>query len=74
MLCPHVSRTPCPRMSALPRTPPSPAGAQRRGGLVQAVVAHLQQQIQSGQLKPGDKLPSESAVMQALRVSRTVVR
>ena len=61
-------------MSALPRTPPSPAGAQRRGGLVQAVVAHLQQQIQSGQLKPGDKLPTESAVMQALGVSRTVVR
>ena len=46
----------------------------RRGGLVQEVVDHLNQQIQGGQLQPGDKLPTESAVMSALAVSRTVVR
>lgn len=61
-------------MSALPLTPASPASPQRRGGLVQAVVAHLQQQMQRGLLQAGDKLPSESAVMQSLGVSRTVVR
>ncbi|TXI64399.1 MAG: FadR family transcriptional regulator [Limnohabitans sp.] len=52
---------------------PLPA-RQRRGGLVQEVVHYLQQLIQSGQLKPGDKLPTESAVMGELSVSRTVVR
>ena len=55
-------------------SPPLPATRNRRGGLVQEVVQHLQQQIQSGQLKPGDKLPTESAVMSELGVSRTVVR
>ena len=58
-----------------PLTSPAPAaGRTRRGGLVQEVVQHLLQQIQSGQLKPGDKLPTESAVMGELGVSRTVVR
>ena len=58
-----------------PSTPPSlPAGRSRRGGLVQEVVQHLQQLIQSGQLQAGDKLPTESAVMGDLGVSRTVVR
>ena len=60
------------------RNPSSPSlptpGRTRRGGLVQEVVAHLQQQIQSGQIQPGDKLPTESAVMETLGVSRTVVR
>lgn len=60
------------------RNPSSPClptpGRTRRGGLVQEVVAHLQQQIQSGQIQPGDKLPTESAVMETLGVSRTVVR
>ena len=41
---------------------------------MQEVVEHLGQQIQSGLLKPGDKLPTESAVMAELAVSRTVVR
>jgi len=58
-----------------PLSPPTlPASRNRRGGLVQEVVQHLQQQIQSGQIKPGDKLPTESAVMETLGVSRTVVR
>ena len=59
--------TPSPAATATP-------GRTRRGGLVQEVVQHLQQQIQSGQLQPGDKLPTESAVMELLSVSRTVVR
>jgi len=41
---------------------------------VQEVVHHLLQQIETGLLKPGDKLPTESAVMSELGVSRTVVR
>ncbi len=56
-----------------PTSPPI-LGRARRGGLVQAVVGHLQQQIQSGLIQPGDKLPTESAVMDTLGVSRTVVR
>jgi DNA-binding FadR family transcriptional regulator len=46
----------------------------RRGGLVQEVVQHLASQIQAGRLNPGDKLPTESAIMVELAVSRTVVR
>lgn len=46
----------------------------RRGGLVQEVVQHVQQLIQSGALQPGDKLPTEAEVMNELAVSRTVVR
>jgi GntR family transcriptional regulator, transcriptional repressor for pyruvate dehydrogenase complex len=51
-----------------------PTARSRRGGLVQEVVLHLQQLIQSGHLAAGDKLPTESAVMSDLGVSRTVVR
>jgi GntR family transcriptional repressor for pyruvate dehydrogenase complex len=51
----------------------SPA-RQRRGGLVAEVVEHFSQSIQSGERQPGDKLPTESAIMDALQVSRTVVR
>lgn len=61
-------------MSTHTARPLLPPARNRRGGLVQEVVDHLSQQIQGGQLKPGDKLPTESAVMSALAVSRTVVR
>ena len=57
-----------------PSNPSPNSSRNRRGGLVQEVVTHLQQLIQSGQIKPGDKLPTESAVMSDLGVSRTVVR
>lgn len=53
-------------LSSAPRT--------RRGGLVQEVVDHLLQMTQDGMLQPGDKLPTESAIMSTLAVSRTVVR
>ncbi|NBO15686.1 MAG: FadR family transcriptional regulator [Betaproteobacteria bacterium] len=52
---------------------PSPL-RNRRGGLVPEVVDHLAQQIRSAQLAPGSKLPSESAIMDQLQVSRTVIR
>ena len=61
-------------MNSPQTNPPLPATRNRRGGLVQEVVQHLHQLIQTGQIQPGDKLPTESAVMEALGVSRTVVR
>ena len=57
---------------ALAENLPAPRG--RRGGLVQEVVQHMASQIQNGRLRPGDKLPTESAIMGELAVSRTVVR
>ena len=42
--------------------------------LAQELVAELSQQIRDGVIKRGDKLPTESAIMQAQGVSRTVVR
>ncbi len=52
----------------------SPAPRNRRGGLVQEVVQHMASQIQGGRLQAGDQLPTESAIMVELAVSRTVVR
>lgn len=46
----------------------------RNRSLTQEVVAELSRLIQSGTWKPGDKLPTESAIMQTQAVSRTVVR
>jgi DNA-binding FadR family transcriptional regulator len=61
-------------MDASTSTPSSAPARHRRGGLVQEVVDHLILQIQSGQIQTGDKLPTESAIMTTLAVSRTVVR
>ncbi len=58
----------------MPNPAASPAPRNRRGGLVQEVVQHMASQIQSGRLQPGDQLPTESAIMVELAVSRTVVR
>ncbi len=65
-----------PSSAATANAAPSPVRAprNRRGGLVQEVVLHVLQQIESGQLQAGDKLPTESAIMADLSVSRTVVR
>ena len=53
----------------------SPAPLRRRGRtLAEEVVGNLTDSIQQGQLKPGDKLPTESEIMATLGVSRTVVR
>ena len=47
----------------------------RRGrGLAHGLVDDLGDKIRSQQLRPGDKLPTESAIMQVYGVSRTVVR
>ena len=42
--------------------------------LAEAAVEALAAPIRSGKLKPGEKLPTESVIMQQLGVSRTVVR
>ncbi|CAG2152395.1 FadR/GntR family transcriptional regulator [Cupriavidus numazuensis] len=53
----------------------SPAPLRRRGRtLAEEVVSGLTERIRQGQLKPGDKLPTESEVMATFGVSRTVVR
>ncbi|UFH50153.1 FadR/GntR family transcriptional regulator [Pseudomonas sp. KNUC1026] len=54
--------------SALPRARKKPRS------LAQELVAVLSERIRSGQLKRGDKLPTESAIMEEQGVSRTVVR
>jgi DNA-binding FadR family transcriptional regulator len=47
----------------------------RRGkGLSHGLVQSLEAQMRSGAIKPGDKLPTESAIMQTFGVSRGVVR
>lgn len=47
----------------------------RRGrNLAEGLTEDLGGKIREGQLQPGDKLPTESAIMQAYGVSRTVVR
>jgi GntR family transcriptional regulator, transcriptional repressor for pyruvate dehydrogenase complex len=52
-----------------------PAALRRRSrSLAHDLVEGIGAQIQGQVLKPGDKLPTESAIMQAYGVSRTVVR
>lgn len=51
-----------------------PRPRKRPRSLAEEVVAVLIQQIGEGQFQPGDKLPTESAIMQTQGVSRTVVR
>jgi GntR family transcriptional regulator, transcriptional repressor for pyruvate dehydrogenase complex len=46
----------------------------RPRGLVTEIVDALASSIRSGDIKPGDKLPTEAAIMTHFDVSRTVVR
>jgi DNA-binding FadR family transcriptional regulator len=46
----------------------------RPRSLAQELVDSLSSQINSGDIRPGDKLPTESEIMRAFGVSRTVVR
>lgn len=55
-----------------PRAPERPR--KRSRGLAHELVEGIGAQIQSQQLRPGDKLPTESEIMQTYGVSRTVVR
>jgi GntR family transcriptional repressor for pyruvate dehydrogenase complex len=56
---------------ALPAAAPAPLVAER---LSDRLAARLHLQIESGELSPGDRLPTEQALAQAHGVSRTVVR
>jgi len=47
---------------------------QRARGLANGLVEDLGEKIRNQELRPGDKLPTETVVMQAYGVSRTVVR
>ncbi len=57
---------------------PSPVSAvaprKKHRNLAQGVVEHITTEIGQGVLTPGDKLPTESAIMELHGVSRTVVR
>ncbi len=61
-----TASTDSPNFGASPR--------RRARGLAHGLVDDLGEKIRSQQLRPGDKLPTESAIMQAYGVSRTVVR
>ncbi|WP_462380266.1 FadR/GntR family transcriptional regulator [Pseudomonas sp. Marseille-QA0892] len=52
----------------------SPASPRRSPGLAHEIVAELTRRMVMGTLKPGDKLPSENALVVEYGVSRTVVR
>ncbi len=56
-----------------PKTIPATV-TRRPKGLVDEVVLALGTQVKSGELKVGDKLPTESEIMARFSVSRTVVR
>ena len=51
-----------------------PARAEGRGTLVGAVSADLRRLVTEGEIRPGDKLPSEAALTKKYKVSRTVIR
>ena len=56
------------------QNPSSAPHRKRSPGLAHDIVAELTQRILLGQLAPGEKLPSESAIVGEYGVSRTVVR
>ncbi len=51
-----------------------PRARRKPRSLAQELVTVLSERIRSGELKRGDKLPTESAIMEEQGVSRTVVR
>src|SRR5260221_3340126 len=55
-------------------TVPPATFARRTRSLAEAVVEYRKERIASNALRPGDKLPTESELMETLGVSRTVVR
>jgi GntR family transcriptional repressor for pyruvate dehydrogenase complex len=54
----------------------SPLAAQprRARNLAEFVVGRITEQIETSVLKPGDKLPTETQLMETMHVSRTVIR
>ncbi|HSI56929.1 MAG TPA: FadR/GntR family transcriptional regulator [Ideonella sp.] len=76
---PHAAAdTPTEAAAGPPADAETPAGMGRTGrygkGLTHELVEALTGQLRSGQIRPGDKLPTESAIMQSFGVSRGVVR
>lgn len=61
-------------MTSLNTAQAMPPPRKKHRTLAQGVVEHITGSIQQGVLKPGDKLPTESAIMEQHGVSRTVVR
>ena len=61
-------------VAAEPAAGPDAPLRRRSRSLAHELVEGIGAQIQGQVLKPGDKLPTESAIMQAYGVSRTVVR
>lgn len=53
---------------------PQASDRKRSTGLAHEIVAGLTQRIRLGQIAPGEKMPSESALVREHGVSRTVVR
>ncbi len=53
---------------------PAPPPRRRGRSLAHGLVEDLGDKIRAQKIRPGDKLPTESAIMQAYGVSRTVVR
>ena len=51
-----------------------PRARRKHRSLAQELVAELSQRIRDGLIKRGEKLPTESAIMEEQGVSRTVVR
>src|SRR4051812_33491622 len=61
--------------AAAPMSAPAvPAPKKKHRNLAQGVVEAFTGSIQAGTLKPGEKLPTESVIMEMHGVSRTVVR
>lgn len=54
--------------------PTSPIPARRSRNLTQNVVAALSERIRGGEFHVGEKLPTESELMESFGVSRTVIR
>ncbi|MEQ5777364.1 FadR family transcriptional regulator [Thalassospira sp. NFXS8] len=52
----------------------APQKAQRKVSLTEKVISSLRREIESGNLTPGSKLPTEPALTEQFGVSRTVVR
>src|SRR5262245_54021293 len=57
-----------------PRKEKPPTALHRRETLTSQLVRALTNRIMQGELKPGDRLPTEQELIEAFAVSRTVVR
>ena len=67
------------RIASVVRSPPADKPAFLRPlrpsrNLTEEIIERIANEIRSGRLEPGSKLPTEQKLMHALRVSRTVVR